>query len=118
MGVCRGMQKINHYLGGSLSPIQHHSSTKHKITLVENKYICEVSPYVNSFHDWGIMNNDLSGSMRAFAIAVDGSVEGAVHVELPWFGIMWHPERNIGTEQIGDIELFKKIYFSGSLDKL
>ena len=111
LGVCRGMQKINYYLGGSLSRIENHSKTKHKITIIQNEVIEKTLSEVNSFHNWGIMKNDLSPNLRAIAIAYDGSIEGVMHINLPWFGIMWHPERNLMSEINIEIEFLKKVFF-------
>ena len=115
LGVCRGMQKLNHYLAGSLSPIQNHVGTKHAIFPVENETLCSTFSFVNSFHNWGIKPNDLSPSLRALAIAEDGTIEAAAHFELPWVGIMWHPERENGSEKNNDITLIKTVFFE--LDK-
>jgi putative glutamine amidotransferase len=111
LGVCRGMQKLNHYLGGSLSPVTHHVATKHAISPVENEALCNAFSFVNSFHDWGIKPSDLSPCLRALAVAEDGTIEAAVHLELPWVGIMWHPERDNGSEKNNDIALIKKVVF-------
>ena len=116
LGVCRGMQKLNHYLAGSLSPIKNHVSTRHIIFPVENETLCSTFSFVNSFHDWGIKPEDLSPSLRALAIAKDGTIEAVAHFELPWVGIMWHPERENTLENKNNITLIKKVFFDLNKD--
>lgn len=115
LGVCRGMQMLNHYLAGNLSPIKNHVAIKHKILPVKNEALCSAFSFVNSFHGWGIKPSDLSPSLRALAVAEDGTIEAVSHIELPWVGIMWHPERDNGLEKSNDIALIKKVFFG--LDK-
>lgn len=94
LGVCRGMQMINHYLRGSMAPISRHVACQHII------YPCCDVPFwaeyqkVNSFHDWGIPGNHLGTDLQALARCEGGYVEAFQHRHLPWMGIMWHPERN------------------------
>ncbi len=111
LGVCRGMQKLNYFLAGSISPVKNHAGTKHAISPVKNETLCSAFSFVNSFHKWGIKPNDLSPNLRALAVAEDGTIEAAVHLKLPWVGIMWHPERENGIEKINDIALIKKVFF-------
>ncbi|MCG5531304.1 gamma-glutamyl-gamma-aminobutyrate hydrolase family protein [Halorhodospira halochloris] len=37
--------------------------------------------------------------LEALAWAEDGSVEALRHSDLPWLGIMWHPERDTPTAE-------------------
>lgn len=110
IGVCRGMQQLNHFLGGGVSPIQDHSSTTHAITVIDDTIIRRSARYVNSFHNWGIMKNELAACLKVLALAADGSIEAVVHRELAWVGIMWHPERSFGVEQQADIEFIKSFF--------
>ena len=50
---------------------------------------------VNTFHNWGAQADDLPASLRAVALAPDGTVEAFVHQRFPQWGIFWsrHPER-------------------------
>ena len=93
LGVCRGMQLMNDFLSGSLSRIEFHSGLNHEIKVIENKIISESLSSVNSYHDWGIFEDDLSPKLKVIATASDGSIEAVEHRYLPWIGVMWHPER-------------------------
>ena len=111
LGVCRGMQMLNHHLAGSLFSVENHTANMHAISPFENETLFSDYSFVNSFHKWGIRPNDLSTSLRPLAVADDGTIEALGHLELPWVGIMWHPERDNGTEKNNDIALIKKVFF-------
>lgn len=111
LGVCRGMQMLNHYLAGDLSPVSNHIAIQHAITAVEGEELCSAFTSVNSFHSWGIKPKDLSPSLRALAVADDGTIEALRHTELPWVGIMWHPERDNGLEKSNDLALIRNVFF-------
>jgi putative glutamine amidotransferase len=87
-GVCRGFQLMNVYLGGALRPVEGHVACTHATDLADGAI-----GRVNSYHNLGIMSEDLASAFKAAAKAPDGSIEAAQHRRLPWAGIMWHPER-------------------------
>jgi putative glutamine amidotransferase len=91
MGLCRGTQMINHYLGGGLESVQGHVASRHQLLglWAENKGYGEV----NSYHDFAITEKTLAAQLRALAWTADGVIEAVAHKSLPWLGIMWHPER-------------------------
>jgi putative glutamine amidotransferase len=88
LAVCRGLQMMNVHLGGELERIDGHVAAPHAV-------LAGGEPYadVNSFHGWGIAPAGLAAELEALLHAPDGSVEAAIHRELPWTGVMWHPER-------------------------
>ena len=88
-GICRGLQQINSYAGGSLRPIEGHIATRHAL------HGDEVPPgrTVNSFHASAITEESLGERLAVVAFAPDGTIEAVRHRQLPWMGIMWHPER-------------------------
>ena len=105
MGVCRGLQMINHYFGGSLSPIEGHVATRHYIEFkghLEN----HSSREVNSFHDWGVFKPNLAKDLEVLATHSDGSIEALTHPQEKIAGIMWHPERE-KTLSSADLGLLK-----------
>jgi putative glutamine amidotransferase len=48
---------------------------------------------VNSFHASAITEESLGERLAVVAFAPDGTIEAVRHRQLPWMGIMWHPER-------------------------
>jgi len=90
-GVCRGMQFINNYFGGQLSPIQEHVAVKHEI---HGQLSYSVPTSVNSFHSWGISKSGLAKPLSAIALDNNGFVEAFCLEEQNILGLMWHPERD------------------------
>lgn len=88
LGICRGMQLLNVFLGGSLTPVDGHVATRHAI---EGPAFQRRE--VNSFHRFAIAPDGLGPDLVALAHADDGTVEAVRHLQRPWTGMMWHPER-------------------------
>lgn len=92
LGVCRGMQMLHREAGGELIAIEDHVGQPHRLQ----------APWpdqtVNSWHRWGI--RELAEGWQATALSVDGSVEAMRHRDLPWLGLMWHPERPQGAADL------------------
>lgn len=93
LGVCRGMQMINHFLGGTLARVPGHVARRHRIRGSADSALFAPYSEVNSFHGWGIAAAGLASDLVALAWSEDGFVEAFRHRHLPWVGIMWHPER-------------------------
>lgn len=91
LGVCRGMQFINHYLGGGLADVRGHVASRHvlKGKLANGRD----NPEVNSYHNHGVTVQTLGDGLNVIAMTEDHVVEAFEHERLPWLGIMWHPER-------------------------
>ena len=106
IGVCRGMQVINYYFGGTLSKIDRHIATKHAIQSVHESFV--LPNEVNSYHSWGIRNSDLASELVPIAKDLSGNIEAFVDNDETLLGIMWHPERELYTNEL-DVSLFKKI---------
>lgn len=87
IGVCRGFQKVNVFLGGGITKSKAHVGTVH--TLVNE----DLEFSVNSYHENVIHSSDLSNDLEEIFVHSDGSIEAARHKYLPWLLIMWHPER-------------------------
>jgi len=89
-GACRGLQHLNVYLGGRLAPCEGHVAVCHPVHVQG----ASCSYEVNSFHGIGIPPDGLAPPLRAWMVDDRGWVEAAAHRELPWLGVMWHPERD------------------------
>lgn len=98
LGICRGMQIINVYFGGSIC--QHFSQSDHErsphahsVTVLENTVFAQLLPkqaVVNSYHHQCV--NVLGDSLCAAVAAEDGRIEALTHDTLPIIGVQWHPE--------------------------
>ena len=106
----RGMQLINHFFSGSLSRVSGHTRTKHTINVLSDNFYLSNNLEVNSFHDWGIYESDLSNNLHPIATADDGTIEAIAHEQLPWIGIMWHPERGNSKDSDNSIQLIKNFF--------
>ena len=96
LGICRGMQMIHVHQGGELMPQIGHVAVAHTVT---GGWLEKGRRTVNSYHDQGVSGNALGDDLEALAWAEDGSVEALRHCDLPWLGIMWHPERDTPTAE-------------------
>lgn len=112
LGICRGLQLLNVYLGGSLyidlptdldTIVKHQCGNKyecyHDVTIAENSLLFEISGedmgMVNSNHHQGI--EDLASPLEGIVYTSDGLIEA-----IQWkntnrkpflLGVQWHPER-------------------------
>ena len=109
VGVCRGMQFINQYFGGSIEPIQSHVNQSHPLD-IEALWIPRLSLF-NSFHAWGITQDSLAKELIPSAFSDNKKyVEAFSHSSLPIRAVMWHPERFIPAT--GDIYSYYKLQAS------
>ena len=112
LGVCRGLQLMNIFFGGTLDRISEHVATRHAIRMRFNQSDNFSTREVNSFHEWGISINSLAKQLIPCAFDADGYVEAVRHENLNWLGIMWHPEREERFEEL-DLELLRKLFDEG-----
>ncbi len=108
-GVCRGMQVINVFLGGSLVPdlvsagFNDHTSapnrtTAHTISIVQNSALQALTGKteieVNSYHHQAV--DQLGRGLIASACSTDGAIEATEWVmkdRMPFLAaVQWHPE--------------------------
>lgn len=98
LGICRGMQIINVFFGGTLyQHIDNHKNSDgtdlfHTIS-VKSSFLYDLygkSFTVNSCHHQAVnkLGNDLSVMAHSGEI-----IEGICHKTLPIIGVQWHPER-------------------------
>ncbi len=109
LGICRGIQFINAYLGGTLyqdlgkphhSEIEHHQKPPYDVPAHEVNVLADTGLYrllnadkisVNSYHHQAI--KEASDVLKVMAVSEDGLTEA---VELPGkkfvWALQWHPE--------------------------
>lgn len=101
LGICRGMEVIQHYFGVKLEKVTGHNSKDHVISFNGLKR------KVNSFHNLG--SKKTVHDLKILAKAFDDVIESVAHVKYPIKGIMWHPERyNVFKKE--DKNLFKEFF--------
>jgi len=106
IGVCRGMQIINQYFGGSLAKITGHVAVRHPIISEDSSY--KMPKNVNSFHNWSIPHYGLAELLITLAKDEVGNIEAYRSEDHKVLGIMWHPERERPFLE-NDIQLIKRI---------
>jgi len=112
IGICRGFQSIVNHFDGKLKSIKHHVAVHHQIRLEETFMPgTERIINVNSFHNLGVLQDDLPENLKAQAWAEDGTVEAATVKNHKMLGIMWHPEREEPTAA-WDKALFRQLFGS------
>ncbi len=112
LGVCRGMQLMNCVLGGSLRELGGHVATRHVLQVRAGDTLFMNHREVNSYHNLGMLAQDIAGELTICAQAShDSSVEAVSHSDLPWVGIMWHPERELPFHK-NDITLMDTLFRS------
>ena len=92
LGVCRGMQHINHYFGGSLSKIKGHMRKSHNIYLKDNLFLKD-RMIVNSYHNFGVKKINMAKKFKILAVDSNNNIEMFEHEQKKIIGVMWHPER-------------------------
>jgi putative glutamine amidotransferase len=110
-GICRGMQLLNVYFGGSLyqdlptewdGDLLHEQlgaweARSHSATVVAgtelHRIVRDERLFINSFHHQAVKR--LGRGLRASACAEDGLIEAVEMPDHDWLiGVQWHPERN------------------------
>lgn len=101
LGVCRGMQILNHRAGGRLARVEGHAGTGHPVAFIPSwQHLYGRDVEVNSFHGWGVPAAGLGAGLIPAALDGAGNIE-AFHLDGRLAaGIMWHPERR--AELAGD----------------
>ena len=103
VGICRGLQLLNVYFGGTL---RQHIEGHSQIDGVDRLHAINTAPgllrelygtrcTVNSAHHQAVWW--LGTGLQVFACAEDGTVEAVGHRTLPVFAVQWHPERLCGA---------------------
>lgn len=101
LGVCRGMQVIQHRFGIPLQRVSGHVAHRQRI-LINGK-----TAEVNSFHNFGA--TEVRPPLLPWAIADDGVIKAVRHADRRMIGVMWHPER-MDPFAPGDLDLFARFF--------
>ena len=113
LGVCRGMQLINKFYGGSVIETSNrkHVGNTHEIDLSNppsRKLFTNDLTSVNSYHNNIITKDILGKNLEPFAVCkMDNTIEGFIHKQHDISGVMWHPERE--PDNFNQV-LIKKIF--------
>lgn len=112
LGICRGLQLMNAYFGGTLyqdtvtqnTDAEDHRSAelydtiKHPVEFVDGTYLAnlyskENNPQVNTVHHQAV--KDLGNNLEVYANSPDGIIEAFGYSKEPdgkVMGVQWHPE--------------------------
>ncbi|MCR4740326.1 MAG: gamma-glutamyl-gamma-aminobutyrate hydrolase family protein [Lachnospiraceae bacterium] len=122
-GICRGMQLINVYFGGSL--IQHLDNYRHHVWIgvnTDNAHEAEADPDSFIYHIYGEKKISVNSAhhqaikktgtdIKPVLYSDDGIIEAVVHTGLPVFGVQFHPERmclqNRRPDTVDGLKLFE-----------
>ena len=103
MGICRGLQLLNVFFGGSLYQDlpetslhrgENHADVVHTVNAVPDSILGELygeTFAVNSTHHQAI--KALGNGLRATVTWNGQYAEAIEHTQYPIFGVQWHPER-------------------------
>lgn len=103
LGICRGIQVINVFFGGTLiQDLPGHNAVNgtdryHRVWNAESllQKLYGETMIVNSAHHQAI--DCLGAGLKPVQWSVDGTIEAVRHETLPIWAFQWHPERMEGT---------------------
>jgi N5-(cytidine 5'-diphosphoramidyl)-L-glutamine hydrolase len=101
LGVCRGMQVIQHRFAIPMRRVNGHVTKSLAIQTNDESRV------VNSYHHFAATGS--RPPIDVWAVAPDGVVKAIRHSSKPITGIMWHPERSLPFSPT-DIALFRKVF--------
>ena len=101
LGICRGMQALNVFFGGTLhARIPGHQQVQGDLIHPTRargllSQLLGPAPLVTSNHHQAV--RVLGEELCLLQQAADGTIEGFCHETLPILGVQWHPERQSGA---------------------
>lgn len=104
LAVCRGMQCVNIFKGGTIHPVEGHKANRHSILV--RSLALPIRKTVNSFHEWAIGCDELGAELIPLAFDPEGNIEAFTDLTGRVLGLMWHPEREEPLQPL-DVELIK-----------
>jgi putative glutamine amidotransferase len=100
LGICRGHQAINVFLGGSLHQDLREKTKDHqkiaqgqKVSIIDGVVFKRILPLqfeINSYHHQAV--HVLAPNLVASIVSEDGVIEAIEHTSLPIIAVQWHPE--------------------------
>ena len=103
LGICRGLQVMNVFLGGTLWPDigqggfdgqMHRDGDGGEPPIGDIPHWTEMEGQefeIMSHHHQGV--RELGDGLQILSKSSDGMIEAVKHESLPWFAVQWHPER-------------------------
>ena len=95
LGICRGIQSLNVFAGGTLyQNIPGHSRIEegHEVEVFDSRLLSLSGKIiVNSYHHQAV--NIVAPGFKVTARSNDGTIEAIEHESLPVFAVQWHPEK-------------------------
>ncbi len=95
LGVCLGLQAIGEYFGGTVghAPQIVHGKTSLISHAGTGVFEGLPSPFMATrYHSLCVSRPSLPPSLRISATSDDGVIQGLEHVDLPVYGVQFHPE--------------------------
>ncbi len=108
LAICRGFQLISSFQKAKILKVKNHVRTNHYIYFDRNKKNLKKKIIVNSYHDYGIKNNNLK-SYNLVARCKNNFIELAYNKKYNFLGLMFHPER-YNISQITINKTLKKFF--------
>ncbi len=125
-GICRGLQVINVFFGGSLHQNLHHDvpgtfghrqpqedieKLLHSVTIEPQSFLSRIFPevneiMVNSFHNQSV--KQLGKGLRVSAQSSDGIIEAIEHESYSIYAVQWHPEKSYRVDTVSQ-ELIRAV---------
>lgn len=110
LGVCLGHQAIGEVFGGTLynlAQVQH--GVVSEISIDNSCPLFEGMPLkieVGRYHSWVVDEKNLPDALRITATDIDGKIMAMQHINLPIFGVQFHPESIMTTQGLAMIRKF------------
>jgi gamma-glutamyl-gamma-aminobutyrate hydrolase PuuD len=98
-GVCRCVQLLQSYFGGTLSVCDKNRHVNKRHGVILGSYLTALNNMsnkivVNSYHDFGVLKNELAAELNVEAMSEEDEFVEAVSIEGSLIkAVMWHPER-------------------------